>query len=133
MIRALSQPPGKGRNRVTHSHTERLRWHQGHPPTLRVSFLPPAMTSTEPLHVQTPVRDSPSLSKVAGTRVYLKMDSAQPSGSFKIRGIGHLCRTVQDGLRQQGGGARSSLLDRAGRVLREVSGFQAGPLTPHNA
>uniref|UniRef100_A0A8C9JZK8 L-serine ammonia-lyase n=1 Tax=Panthera tigris altaica TaxID=74533 RepID=A0A8C9JZK8_PANTA len=29
---------------------------------------------------------------VAGTRVYLKMDSVQPSGSFKIRGIGHLCR-----------------------------------------
>nr|XP_008532738.1 PREDICTED: L-serine dehydratase/L-threonine deaminase isoform X1 [Equus przewalskii]XP_044631758.1 L-serine dehydratase/L-threonine deaminase isoform X1 [Equus asinus] len=69
-------------------------------PSLAYSLYPaprsialPAMTSTEPLHVQTPVRDSPSLSKVAGTRVYLKMDSAQPSGSFKIRGIGHLCRT----------------------------------------
>ncbi|ELK15485.1 L-serine dehydratase/L-threonine deaminase [Pteropus alecto] len=33
-----------------------------------------------------------SLSKVAGTSVYLKMDNAQPSGSFKIRGIGHLCQ-----------------------------------------
>lgn len=33
------------------------------------------------------------LSKVAGTSVYLKMDSSQPSGSFKIRGIGHLCKT----------------------------------------
>ncbi|XP_022406442.1 L-serine dehydratase/L-threonine deaminase isoform X1 [Delphinapterus leucas] len=51
------------------------------------------MTSGEPLHVKTPVRDSMTLSKVAGTTVYLKIDSAQPSGSFKIRGIGHLCKT----------------------------------------
>ncbi|XP_062944110.1 L-serine dehydratase/L-threonine deaminase [Cynocephalus volans] len=51
------------------------------------------MTSREPLHVKTPIRDSMALSKVAGTSVYLKMDSAQPSGSFKIRGIGHLCKT----------------------------------------
>ncbi|XP_008270503.3 L-serine dehydratase/L-threonine deaminase [Oryctolagus cuniculus] len=47
----------------------------------------------EPLHVKTPLRDSMALSMVAGTSVYLKMDSAQPSGSFKIRGIGHLCKT----------------------------------------
>ncbi|KAM6166388.1 L-serine dehydratase/L-threonine deaminase [Erethizon dorsatum] len=51
------------------------------------------MASGEPLHVRTPLRDSMALSKVAGTSVYLKMDSAQPSGSFKIRGIGHLCKT----------------------------------------
>ncbi|XP_004690759.1 PREDICTED: L-serine dehydratase/L-threonine deaminase [Condylura cristata] len=51
------------------------------------------MSSREPLHVKTPLRDSMSLSKVAGTSVYLKMDSSQPSGSFKIRGIGHLCKT----------------------------------------
>ncbi|XP_037012156.1 L-serine dehydratase/L-threonine deaminase [Artibeus jamaicensis] len=50
------------------------------------------MTSREPLHMKTPIRDSVALSKVAGTSVYLKMDSAQPSGSFKIRGIGHLCQ-----------------------------------------
>uniref|UniRef100_A0A8C6V0U2 L-serine ammonia-lyase n=1 Tax=Neogobius melanostomus TaxID=47308 RepID=A0A8C6V0U2_9GOBI len=35
-----------------------------------------------------------ALSKVAGTSVYLKLDSSQPTGSFKIRGIGHLCKTV---------------------------------------
>ncbi|XP_059975387.1 L-serine dehydratase/L-threonine deaminase [Mesoplodon densirostris] len=51
------------------------------------------MMSGETLHVKTPVRDSMTLSKVAGTTVYLKIDSAQPSGSFKIRGIGHLCKT----------------------------------------
>ncbi|MCQ7614268.1 serine/threonine dehydratase family protein [Salmonella enterica] len=43
--------------------------------------------------MKTPLRDSMVLSKVAGTSVYLKMDSSQPSGSFKIRGIGHLCKT----------------------------------------
>ncbi|XP_021113061.1 L-serine dehydratase/L-threonine deaminase isoform X2 [Heterocephalus glaber] len=52
-----------------------------------------AMASGEPLHVRTPLRDSMALSKVAGTSVYLKMDNAQPSGSFKIRGIGHFCKT----------------------------------------
>ncbi|XP_006265885.3 L-serine dehydratase/L-threonine deaminase [Alligator mississippiensis] len=45
------------------------------------------------LHVATPLRESIALSKVAGTKVYLKLDSAQPSGSFKIRGIGHFCKT----------------------------------------
>ncbi|XP_004611255.2 L-serine dehydratase/L-threonine deaminase [Sorex araneus] len=50
------------------------------------------MTSAEPLHVKSPLRDSMALSKVAGTSVYLKMDSSQPSGSFKIRGIGNLCK-----------------------------------------
>nr|KAF6282778.1 serine dehydratase [Myotis myotis] len=50
------------------------------------------MASREPLHVKTPIRDSMALSKVAGTSVYIKIDSAQPSGSFKIRGIGHLCQ-----------------------------------------
>ncbi|XP_029426422.1 L-serine dehydratase/L-threonine deaminase isoform X2 [Nannospalax galili] len=51
------------------------------------------MATQETLHVKTPVRDSMALSKLAGTSVYLKMDSSQPSGSFKIRGIGHLCKT----------------------------------------
>ncbi|XP_048677048.2 L-serine dehydratase/L-threonine deaminase-like isoform X3 [Caretta caretta] len=51
------------------------------------------MTSVRSLHVNTPLRDSVPLSKVAGTNVYLKLDNAQPTGSFKIRGIGHLCKT----------------------------------------
>ncbi|KAM8960989.1 L-serine dehydratase/L-threonine deaminase-like [Pelodytes ibericus] len=45
------------------------------------------------LHLDTPLRDSVPLSKLSGTTVYLKLDSAQPTGSFKIRGIGHLCKT----------------------------------------
>nr|XP_023420419.1 L-serine dehydratase/L-threonine deaminase isoform X2 [Cavia porcellus] len=51
------------------------------------------MASGEPLHLRTPLRESMALSKEAGTTVYLKMDNAQPSGSFKIRGIGHFCKT----------------------------------------
>ncbi|XP_006640503.1 serine dehydratase-like [Lepisosteus oculatus] len=48
--------------------------------------------SGHPFHVDTPLLESLALSKRAGTPVYLKMDNAQPSGSFKIRGIGHLCQ-----------------------------------------
>ncbi|KAK7934209.1 hypothetical protein WMY93_005105 [Mugilogobius chulae] len=48
------------------------------------------------LHVATPVRQSLALSKKAGTSIYLKLDSSQPTGSFKIRGIGHLCKTWAD-------------------------------------
>ncbi len=52
------------------------------------------MKTQQPLHVATPLRQSLALTKVAGTSIYLKLDSSQPTGSFKIRGIGHLCRTV---------------------------------------
>ncbi|XP_068617186.1 L-serine dehydratase/L-threonine deaminase-like [Brachionichthys hirsutus] len=51
------------------------------------------MKTQQHLHVATPVRQSLPLTKVAGTPVYLKLESSQPTGSFKIRGIGHLCRT----------------------------------------
>ncbi|PTB20167.1 hydroxyectoine utilization dehydratase EutB [Trinickia symbiotica] len=36
--------------------------------------------------VRTPLVESPTLSKVAGTRVLLKLETVQPTGSFKIRG-----------------------------------------------
>ncbi|XP_061459238.1 L-serine dehydratase/L-threonine deaminase [Rhineura floridana] len=51
------------------------------------------MPPTKTLHVNTPLRVSVPLSKLAGTKVYLKLDSAQPTGSFKIRGIGNFCKT----------------------------------------
>ncbi|KAL4646587.1 L-serine dehydratase/L-threonine deaminase [Arapaima gigas] len=60
-----------------------------------------AMNTHGPLHTHTPLRESLPLSKVVGTPVYLKLDSAQPTGSFKIRGIGHLCKTwVQRGCKR---------------------------------
>lgn len=43
------------------------------------------------MHVHSPLHASPALSALASTPLLLKMDTAQPSGSFKIRGHGHLC------------------------------------------
>ncbi len=44
-----------------------------------------------PLHINTPLLESTHMSTLTGKQVMLKMDSLQPSGSFKIRGIGKLC------------------------------------------
>lgn len=43
------------------------------------------------LHIQTPLLESTPLSNRLGVPVFLKMEALQPSGSFKNRGIGHLC------------------------------------------
>lgn len=42
------------------------------------------------LHAYTPLIESPKLSVLAKKQVLLKLDNLQPSGSFKIRGIGNL-------------------------------------------
>jgi L-serine/L-threonine ammonia-lyase len=50
------------------------------------------MESVEGLHINSPLVESGPLSSILGkTKVYLKMDSLQPSGSFKIRGISYRC------------------------------------------
>ncbi|KAM6298041.1 serine dehydratase-like [Aegotheles albertisi] len=46
----------------------------------------------KPFHLISPLLESLPLSKAAGTKVYMKLENVQPSGSFKIRGIGHLCQ-----------------------------------------
>ncbi len=43
------------------------------------------------LYIETPLLESTSLSKHLGIPVFLKMEALQPSGSFKNRGIGHIC------------------------------------------
>jgi L-serine/L-threonine ammonia-lyase len=43
------------------------------------------------LSIKTPLLESLSLSQVSGTNVWMKMEAMQPSGSFKLRGIGHAC------------------------------------------
>ncbi|XP_068767299.1 serine dehydratase-like isoform X2 [Struthio camelus] len=43
-------------------------------------------------HVVSPVLESLALAKAAGTKVYMKLENVQPTGSFKIRGIGYLCQ-----------------------------------------
>ncbi|NWV53274.1 SDSL protein, partial [Daphoenositta chrysoptera] len=46
----------------------------------------------KPFHVVSPILESLPLSKAGGTKVFMKLENVQPSGSFKIRGIGHLCQ-----------------------------------------
>uniref|UniRef100_A0A8C8R7S2 L-serine dehydratase/L-threonine deaminase n=1 Tax=Pelusios castaneus TaxID=367368 RepID=A0A8C8R7S2_9SAUR len=43
-------------------------------------------------HIVTPLLESMALSKAAGTKVYMKLENVQPTGSFKIRGIGYFCQ-----------------------------------------
>ncbi|WP_420995759.1 serine/threonine dehydratase family protein [Cupriavidus sp. 30B13] len=44
-----------------------------------------------PLHIETPLLASFPLSQAAGRSVWLKLEALQPSGSFKLRGIGAAC------------------------------------------
>ncbi|NWI76224.1 SDSL protein, partial [Dryoscopus gambensis] len=46
----------------------------------------------KPFHIVSPVLESLPLSKAVGSKVLMKLENVQPSGSFKIRGIGHLCQ-----------------------------------------
>lgn len=48
--------------------------------------------NTLPLHINTPIIYSQFLKNTIGKSVYFKLDSLQPSASFKLRGIGLLCQ-----------------------------------------
>lgn len=54
------------------------------------------MKKNEPIHIVTPLIPSDILSELCGRPVLLKLDNLQPSGSFKIRGIGNF---VQKGVK----------------------------------
>lgn len=43
------------------------------------------------LNIKTPLLESVPLGILNKTKVWLKMEAMQPSGSFKIRGVGHAC------------------------------------------
>lgn len=43
------------------------------------------------LSINTPLLESLPLGRLNKTRVWMKMEAMQPSGSFKIRGVGHAC------------------------------------------
>jgi L-serine/L-threonine ammonia-lyase len=45
-----------------------------------------------PLHIETPLIESGPLSACSERRVWLKMEAFQPSGAFKLRGIGYACQ-----------------------------------------
>lgn len=44
------------------------------------------------LHINTPLLHSVALSASSGSEITLKMDALQPTGSFKIRGVGFACQ-----------------------------------------
>ncbi len=44
-----------------------------------------------PLHIETPLIESPFLSRAAHCAAWLKLEALQPPGSFKIRGVGAAC------------------------------------------
>ncbi len=48
--------------------------------------------NTSYLHIETPLIESVPLSKRVKSKVWLKMEALQPSGSFKLRGIGMACQ-----------------------------------------
>ncbi|RHZ05069.1 hypothetical protein DYB31_006927 [Aphanomyces astaci] len=57
--------------------------------------------ATHVMHIVTPVIESRVLSHLLKKRVYLKLDNTQPSGSFKLRGVGLACqRAVENGATQ---------------------------------
>lgn len=73
------------------------------------------------MHVHSPLVESQPLSALAGRSVLLKLDNIQPSGSFKIRGHGHLCskaaaRGVTRFVSSSGGNAGAAVA-YAGREL----------------
>jgi L-serine/L-threonine ammonia-lyase len=73
-----------------------------------------------PLHIATPLLESDAFS-TPQRRLWLKMEALQPSGSFKLRGIGHACETyVRRGatrLMSSSGGNAGLAVAWAGRRL----------------
>jgi L-serine/L-threonine ammonia-lyase len=51
------------------------------------------MSSNPRFHIDTPLISSLSMRGEESQSIWLKMDALQPSGSFKLRGVGHACQT----------------------------------------
>ncbi len=73
------------------------------------------------LHIETPLVTSRALSRAAGRIVDLKLEALQPTGSFKLRGIGHACEVhARRGARRflsSSGGNAGIAVAYAGRAL----------------
>lgn len=111
------------------------------------------MSAISPLHIPTPLIESRALSLRTGADVWLKMEALQPSGSFKLRGVGLACQThAQRGARRfvsSSGGNAGIAVAYAGRQLglpvvvvvpettsaraRELIQLQGAELTVHGA
>ena len=75
----------------------------------------------QPLHIETPLLHSQRLFKQTGKSVYLKIEALQPSGSFKMRGIGRLCQCYKaEGFEQlvaSSGGNAGLAVAYCGKIL----------------
>eukprot|EP00189_Rhodosorus_marinus_P003506 CAMPEP_0113960338 /NCGR_PEP_ID=MMETSP0011_2-20120614/4654_1 /TAXON_ID=101924 /ORGANISM="Rhodosorus marinus" /LENGTH=339 /DNA_ID=CAMNT_0000971769 /DNA_START=278 /DNA_END=1297 /DNA_ORIENTATION=- /assembly_acc=CAM_ASM_000156 len=73
------------------------------------------------LHVRTPLVLNEKMSSILGEEVLLKLENTQPSGSFKIRGIGYMCaKAKQAGARRfvsSSGGNAGAAVAHAGKML----------------
>uniref|UniRef100_A0A7S0BTV5 L-serine ammonia-lyase n=1 Tax=Rhodosorus marinus TaxID=101924 RepID=A0A7S0BTV5_9RHOD len=78
-------------------------------------------SKVERLHVRTPLVVNEKMSSVLGVEVLLKLENTQPSGSFKIRGIGYMCaKAKQGGARRfvsSSGGNAGAAVAHAGKML----------------
>ncbi|MBI6906801.1 pyridoxal-phosphate dependent enzyme [Pseudomonas sp. SIMBA_059] len=74
-----------------------------------------------PLHIETPIIESRPLSVLSNKAVSLKLEALQPSGSFKLRGVGALCEAhVRHGKKRlvsSSGGNAGIAVAYAGRKL----------------
>lgn len=95
------------------SGKKRHRLNRSSPP---VGATIPAMA----IHIQTPLVESDAFSTPA-SRLWLKLEALQPSGSFKLRGVGHACAVhAQRGARRllsSSGGNAGLAVAHAGRRL----------------
>ncbi len=75
-----------------------------------------------PLSIRTPLLQSLPLSQLHSTAVHMKLEALQPSGSFKMRGIGHACEHyAKQGARRfisSSGGNAGLAVAYAGRKLQ---------------
>lgn len=98
-----------------------------------------------PLHIETPLIESRSLSSAGHCSVWLKLEALQPPGSFKIRGIGAACEEYsRRGARRfvsSSGGNAGLAVAYAGRrlatpvtvVVPETTSARARELLRHEA
>lgn len=80
----------------------------------------------EDLFARTPLIRSQPLSALVGKPVYLKLDALQASGSFKDRGMAHLCATFKNAgtsevISSSGGNAGLAVATVGGRLGLDVS------------
>jgi L-serine/L-threonine ammonia-lyase len=88
------------------------------------------------LHILTPLLEHYALSSALNKRVLLKMENTQPSGSFKIRGLGLLCQraVAQSGthLICPSGGNAGFATAVAGRALKVPTTILVPHTTPES-